>query len=144
MADIKYKAGSLATVMTTALNSLADDARALSGEVDNTTALDFWDDLELLVTYGTAPDAGAVVECYVVPSVDGTNYTDGSGSVEPPATTFAGVFPLRAVTSAQRVALRGVQLPPGKFKYLLKNTAGQAMASSGNTLKRLPYKTQSG
>jgi hypothetical protein len=143
MADIQYKAGSPASVMTSELNSLADDARAISGAIDNTSELDFWDDVELVVTYGTAPSTGGTVELYLVESVDGTNYGDGSSGVAPPATALVGVFPLRAVTSAQRIMVRGVMVPPLKFKYLVTNKAGQAMAASGNTLKRLPYKVQS-
>jgi hypothetical protein len=143
MADIKYKAGSPAAVMTTELDGLANNARAISGAIDNTVELDFWD-VELVVTYGTAPSTGGTVELYLVESVDGTNYGDGDDAVAPPATALVGVFPLRAVTTAQRIMLRGVMVPPLNFKYVVTNKAGQAMAASGNTLKRLPYKVQSG
>jgi hypothetical protein len=81
MADVKYKAGSPAAVMTTELDGLANNARAISGAVDNTADLDFWDDVELVVTYGTAPSAGGTVELYLVESVDGTNYGDGDADV---------------------------------------------------------------
>jgi hypothetical protein len=143
MAEVKYKAGSPAAVMTTELDGLANNARAISGAVDNTADLDFWDDVELVVTYGTAPSAGGTVELYLVESVDGTNYGDGGSGVAPPATTLVGVFPLRAVTTAQRIMVRGVMIPPLNFKYVAVNKAGQATAASGNTLKRLPYKVQS-
>lgn len=143
MAEIKYKAGTLATVMTTALDALANAARAITAAIDNTVALDFWDDLELVVTYGTAPSAGATVEVYLVESVDGTSYGDGDASIAPPATALVGVFPIRAVTTAQRVHVRAVMMPPLNFKYVVTNKAGQAMAATGNTLKRLPYKVQS-
>jgi hypothetical protein len=69
--------------------------------------------------------------------VDGTNYEDGSSTVTP-ARNPDLVFPLRAVTTAQRIVVIG-DLPPGSFVALLRNDGtGQAMAASGNTLKIRP------
>lgn len=145
MAETRYKPESIATVLTTELNSLASGSRKLSGAISNdgATELNFWDDVELVVTFGTAPSVGEVVSLYLIPAADNSNFADGSDSVDPPATSFVGSFPLRAVTSAQRLVVRGVQLPPTEFKYLIKNETSQAFASSGNTLKRVPYRTQS-
>ena len=42
---------------------------------------------------------------------------------------------LDATTAGQRLAARRILVPPGKFKWGLKNNAGQTMASSGNTFK---------
>jgi len=138
MSTIKYGAyGTIATALSTELNSLANNARAISAAI--TGGQELWDDLELAVTYGTAPTAGSVVEIYLIPSVDGTNYVDGDATIVPPFSYLVGYFPLRAVTSAQRIGLRGVVLTPGLWKYLVSNLAGQSMAATGNTMKRRMY-----
>lgn len=133
------------SVMTTELNSLAaSTGKAISSAIDNTTNLDLFDDLELAVTFGTAPTAGTVIEVYLLPSIDGgTTYPDGSTSVLPQASLFVGGFAVRAVTTAQVLTLRGVALPPGWYKYLLQNTTNRAFPASGSVLERNPYQLQS-
>jgi hypothetical protein len=41
--------------------------------------------------------------------------------------------------TAQRITVRGVELPPTKFKVYLDPHAGVALGASGNTLKMLPF-----
>lgn len=131
------------TVFSTDLNSLASNGRVLSSEINNTTDQFMYDDLEFVATYGTGPVAGSVVDLYLLPSQDnGTTYPDGDASNDPPANTKVASFPLKNNTSQQIVPFRRVPLPPGKFKYLIKNTAGQAMAATGNTLKRNSWSMQ--
>jgi hypothetical protein len=36
---------------------------------------------------------------------------------------------------AQRMTLRAVNMPPGKFKFGIRSRAGVTLAASGNTLK---------
>jgi hypothetical protein len=128
------------TAMSTELNSLgATSGKAISSAQDNSATLALFDDVELNVTFGSAPTAGTVVELYLVTSIDGTNYADGSSSVLPQSSLYVGGFAVRAVTSAQRMHIRGVALPPGLFKYLLQNTTNQAFPASGSTLVRNPY-----
>lgn len=130
----------VSTVLSTELNSLAaTTGKAVSAALDNGTNLDLFDDLELAVDFVTAPTAGSVIELYVLPSVDGTNYPDGDTSIVPQASLYVGGFVVRSTTAAQRMVLRGVALPPGLFKYLLQNTTNQAFPASGSTLKRNPY-----
>lgn len=134
----------VSTVMSTDLNSLAaTTGKAISAAIDNGTDLDLFDDLELAVTFGSAPIAGTLIEVYLLPAADGSNYPDGSTSVTPQASLYAGGFVVRAVTTAQVLVLRGVALPPGLFKYLVQNTTSQAFPSSGSTLQRNPYQLQS-
>lgn len=141
---VKWSAlGTSTTAMSTELNSLANGSRAIaSSAVDNDAARNMYADFELYVTYGVAPSAGGRVDLYLVQTLDGTNYADGSASVAPPMTSFAGSFPLRAVTTAQRIVLRHVLLPATDYKPLLDNQAGQAMAASGNTLKYRAYNAE--
>lgn len=150
MATGKYETTTIASLMTTELNSLANNAGALGVEYDNATNLYLWGYFELVVTYGTNPTAGNLVELYLVPAPDGTNYADNTtgASGTTSANYYVGGFPLRAVTTAQRIGLTGasgsgpIWLPPCKFKAFVINKAGQAMAASGNTLKMIPYRYQ--
>jgi hypothetical protein len=130
--------------MTTELNALAGTSgKAISAAIDNSTTLDLFDDLELNVTFASAPTVGTVIEVYLVTSIDGTNYADGSTTVLPQSSLYVGGFTVRAVATAQRMHLRGIALPSGLFKYLLQNTTNQAFPATGSTLNRNPYQLQS-
>lgn len=131
----------IANAMTTELNALAaSTGKAISPAIDNTANGDLFDDLELTVTFAVAPTAGTVVEVYLLPSLDGgSTYADGSSTVTPQASLFAGGFTVRALTTVQRLMLRGIALPPGFFKYLVQNTTNQAFPATGSTLERNSY-----
>ena len=132
------------TVMSTELNSLAaTTGKAISSAIDNSTDLDLFADLELAVDFVSAPTAGTVIELYLLPSVDGTVYPDGSGSVLPQSSLFVDKFAVRAVTTAQVMVARGVALPPGSLKWLVQNTTNQAFPASGSTLRMNAYQLQS-
>ena len=68
----------IATALTTELDGLANaTASAASGAIDNRTTLNLFMDVELVVAaQGSARSAGAVVEVYLVSSLDETNYED--------------------------------------------------------------------
>lgn len=133
----------IVSALTTGLDSLASNSRAISSAIDNGTGRDLYGDLELVVTYGVAPAAGAkVAEIYLLPTVDGTNYPEGSTSVTPQRALLVATFESRSPSTsvAERLVINGITLPPRNYKLLLVNTSGQAYASSGNTLKIKPYK----
>lgn len=148
MASIKLEAAAITSVLTTELNSLANAAAALGTEYDNATNLYLWAMFELNVTFGSSPTAGNTVDLYIIPAPDGTNYDDNTtgASGAAPSTSYVGGFPLRAVTSAQKVPLgatRRVDLPPTKFKVFVVNGSGQAFPASGSTVKMIAYRYQS-
>ncbi|MDB5937254.1 MAG: hypothetical protein JWQ01_4598 [Massilia sp.] len=143
----KLLLGSQATLLTTELNTLANNGTAIStvlggtGVYDNTIgqAGDGYTlcDVELVVTYGVAPTANTGVSFWFLLAEDGANYEDGDASTTPGRLPDI-VFPLRAVTTAQRITRRAM-MPWGKWKSLAKNDGtGQAMAASGNTIKIRP------
>lgn len=142
MATVTFKAytQALTTLLTTDLNSFANNAISnFNGTVlDNTTALDLFADFELNATFAVAPTVGTGIDLYLVPTIDGTNYEDGAlaaANVQPSMAYFAGSFIVRAVTTAQKIAVTGARLGPTKYKAVLVNNAtGQAFAASGNTL----------
>jgi hypothetical protein len=126
------------TYLTTELNSLADGGNKLGGSIDNETdgTNEFFANLELLVaTQGSARDSGATVDVYLLPSVDGTNYCYGADATDPPESAYVGSFVLDAATTARYVTLHNLPIPPLKFKLLVINNTGQALAATTNTLK---------
>lgn len=139
------RSGNPINILTTELNSLTTTGSAISGAIDNDTDRDTLADFELLISYASAPGAGTVIECYIVRTVDGTNYEDGSttGPVLPQS-GFVGGFMLRNVTGAQRIIIPGVPIPPRDFKVMVvAKTTGQTAAASGNTLVGHFYGRQS-
>lgn len=141
MASLKNAAYSAAvTVLTTELNALVNATNAVTGAIDNTSNLDLFDDLELYISaLGATPTVGKTVDVYRVPAVDGSNYEDGDASTLPPAHALVGAFSVRATSNAQRLALEGIRLGPGLFKYVLVNNIGTTMGATNNTLKRRAY-----
>jgi hypothetical protein len=144
MASVQWEVGTDTTVMTTALDSLVDDANAISAEIDNSTDLYLFDDVEWHnAAMGYAPVADGVIELYCVSiELDGTGYEDGDATIDPPQVNLVGVFNLRAETVAQTHILRQIPISPSKYKYVIINKSGQTLASSGNTLKVKPYRYQ--
>ncbi len=100
----------------------------------------------MTIFYGSAPTANTTCDLYVLESVDGTNYGDGTAGSSPVTSTnhFVGSFVLRAVTTKQIINLRGVPLPATNFKVQLVNNGGQAIAgqNSGSRLKVIPVYEQ--
>lgn len=130
--------GSIATLASTELNSLANATGATGAEYDNATNKYTLGVIEVVFGTGSNATAGNTVDIYLVPSADGTNYTDGAGTpANVSASQYAGSVICRAAT-AHRLALNQVLLPLCKFKAVLVNNSGQAFNASGNTVKVLP------
>lgn len=144
------------TLMQTVLDDLADgdlvvsdetSGNMASGVYDNTTALDLYADFDLAVAYGSAPDAGTkVAELYLLPSVDGTDFAVVDVDNQPQKALLIATFESRnpSTTVVEHMIVPGISLPPGKFMFVLKNTGGEAFASSGvtKTLKMRPFQLQ--
>jgi len=147
----KWNAGTITTLASTELNSLANAASALGVEFDNTVDDYLYGVFELTVTFGTNPTASRTVDLYIIPAIDGTNYsttiTGASGYAQ--SNSYAGSFSLQAVTTLQRLTVGGIgyrgllYLPPAKFKAMLINNSGVAFPASGSTLKMIPYRRES-
>ena len=140
---IKWSSPSAASsgnaIAGTALNALANDARVIGSEIDNETGKHMYADFELLCDFASNPSAGGYVALYLIPSLDGTNYADGDASIVPAESLLVGAFPVQANTNDQRIHLRGVLLPPLKFKPLVVNKSGQAFTSDND--HALSYRT---
>jgi hypothetical protein len=139
MSTIKNTRGTIKTALDTALNSMANNTNVLSSAIAFEAAdqgMRFVEG-ELLVTFETNPTANTSFCVWLLREVDGTNYEDGGASVTPTRPPDM-IFTVRAVTTAQRIIVV-CDLPPSAPKVLIRNDGtGQAIASSGNTLKLRP------
>lgn len=140
--------GTPATVLSTELNSLASGTTATSGlgtEYNNTTGLYLYADCLLLLGADATAAAGyPFISLYLVPLSDATTYPN------PPASTGlipenyrVGNFVAVPSTTFRRATLRGIVLPPFKFKMGLMNVLGAAFNATGNTVVIYPFNEQS-
>jgi hypothetical protein len=141
MTSIKWATDSDVSVITTGLNSLANDAYAETSAISNSSDLYLFDDVELYIaSFGATPSTGARVELYMIcKRLDDSSFEDGSTSVTPSPSTLVGVFDIREDSGTQIHILRHIPLPPSDFKYIVRNKTGQSFASSSNLLRRKPY-----
>ncbi len=142
MSTLKWLAPeTLQAYLSTALDSLADSTSDTTGfstlgaEVNNEADLFQYLDLELvLAAQGVARSVGAVVEVWIAVAVDSTpNYPADSNAAL--VSGFLRSFVLDAATTARRLTLTNIPIPPFKFKLYVRNDTGQVLAASGNTLK---------
>lgn len=143
--NILLKGNSWTQMLSSELNSLASSTAVLqatgtNAAFDNSTGLWLWGDFELQVTFGTGPTANSTVDCYLIPlaSAGGTTYWDSSLTALP-LNLYIGSWPVRNVTTAQIIGLRGVPLPPQKFVLLINNGTNQAFPSSGSIVTFYSY-----
>jgi hypothetical protein len=146
MTTVKWEAkAGVESVLTTELNSLADDGNkittsALSNDASNELYL--YADFKLyLAEQGSARDSGGGVALYILPEVD-SDHNYGSDSLDPPVQHRVGFFEFDAAVTARESIIRGVLLPPSDFHVLVINETGQAFAASGNTLDMERYNMQ--
>lgn len=141
-----YKASATSVAWTSgqSLDSLADNEWTdLSDAIDNSTNKYVMADLEIVLGSAAFTGNDSVIEIYLVPSVDGTNYGDWDGNVtteERENENYrVGAVSTSGATEAQRMCKRGIALPNGLFKFGFRSRAGVTLASSGNTVKYRPW-----
>lgn len=119
-----------------------DEWTHLSDEIANSGNYPFAD-FEFVCTSVAFAGADSAIEVYLVPTVDGTNYPDWAGDgvtdEQEHNVHFVGAFVTSGATAAQRLSLRDIELPAGKFKVGVRNRGGIALAASGSTLKYRPW-----
>lgn len=147
MSNAIYSAApSLATIVDTDLNSLANNAiHVETGTIiDNTSNRFFHACAELyLASLDLSSQSNPAVELYMIPAVDGTNYcetgTDATTDEDqyPRATHLAGIFSAVPGSGAavHRMGIEMFLIGPFKYEAVLINKLGVAFPASGNTLK---------
>jgi hypothetical protein len=145
MANIgKWNAPSgIASQLTTELNSLATSTMCSASAIyDNSTAgtLNIYCDLEVNLA-ALSPTAGAYVAVYLWGAPDGTNFpAQSDADLRLTSTQLFCTIPIGTTAStAQRVVVRNLVLPPEQVKWKIDNQTGTALATSGNTMKIITY-----
>jgi hypothetical protein len=111
------------------LKNLANNARVLSDEISTRDILSDW---RLRVRLAVAPTAGRLVLAWFVIDVgDNNEYEDGDSATEGLKAPDL-LFPVRAVTTQQVIAVRGIRKPNTPFKVLVRNDTGQAFTNVDN------------
>lgn len=134
----------ISTVLTTELNSLSNNTMtAASSAINNTSNLDIYVDIEVVLA-ALSPSAGAFVAIYILEAVDSSNYpAQSDADLRLTSTQLLVSIPVGTTGStAQRVVVRNVVIPPGLFKIKLDNQTGVSLAASANTVKFSAYDIQ--
>lgn len=112
-----------------ALQNMANAAVVVGAEIDNSGASGYmYMHLDLLFRAASAPVAGATIDIYLIPAVDGTNYA--IATVPIPGSQYLCSFVSQAVNTAQRVAVLHLVVPRLKFKLAAVNSLGQALTNT--------------
>ncbi len=136
---------SAASMLTTELNSLADDDLTSLGSavLDNTT--NRYEFAGFSLALGSAVDLSASTEpgyqIFLVPSLDSTGYDDGPDTTNEKIaqTHWKCTVGFSPVTAAQRASVDEVPIGPYKYKAVAKNKSGAAAPASGNILSVYTY-----
>ena len=149
MADLTrsgYLAAPISIAWTSgqALDSAVDDEYTdLSDEIDNSTNKYMFADIEIVLASAAFTGADSGIEIYLIPSQDGTNYPTwtGNGTANAAENTahYVGFVSTTGTTAAQRMVLRDVELPNGKYKYGFRSRANVSLAASGNSATWRPH-----
>jgi hypothetical protein len=133
----------IATLLSTELNAMADDANVLSAAIDFTEAAKArkpWMDIEIyLPIIDWSAQVNPALYIWVLPTVDGTNYEDGDATPTSPARAPDKIVPLREANSAQRLVARFLLTTPAQAKILIGNRTGAALSGTLNTLRYQLY-----
>lgn len=146
---LEYQLTTIATLMTTELNALANNALAttVGGTGVYSNSLGYTKGrIQLTCAFGTNPSANTGFSVWFLVAIDGTNYEDGSASVTPGRAPDVIIGNVRAVTTTQ-ILTQDCIIPAnfggvGFNTLILNNGTGQALGASGNTLKLQAYTYQ--
>ncbi len=122
---LPYNAPDVAVAGAT-LNALATAGYAYGAEIDNSVLLYTLADLTVALSAAVVSVAPASLTVFVLPNIDG-NYTTAAGN--PGSSYSAGTYS-GAGGSVQFMQVRGIILPPNKFKIVLLNALGVALPAT--------------
>ena len=141
-----YEASAVTVAWTSgqSLDSLTDDETTdLSDAFDNSSSNYALADVEINLASAAFTGDDCAIELYLVPSVDGTNYSTWMGNTTSPGNANSnyqvGSVTISAGTAAARLSFRDVPLYNGLQKFALRSRANVSLAATGNTLKYRPH-----
>ena len=142
MTDVlkQYQGDAITVSFTTNLfDALLDNEwTAASDEIANSANYPFAD-FEIVLGSAAFTGSDSAIELYIIPSVDGTNYADwneagNTTDAQENNQHFIGSVTTSGDTAAQRLTLRDVEVPAGKFKVGIRNRGGVTLNAT-NTCK---------
>jgi hypothetical protein len=154
MATEKFVAGTVGLTYTTAgfgaeVNSLATGNTVMAGtQLDNSANLDVFCDVSVSLGSVTPSVTGPFVGIYLFPlNEDGTTYGNGQFSTvavaaQPSSPYYAGTISLTTSAGVLTGVIRGIIMPPDKFKFGIYNATGVSLAASANTIDYRTYNRQ--
>lgn len=126
-----------------AINGLTTNTMSsASSTITNNTNLDMYIDIEILLA-SLSPAAGSYVALYILEAIDGSNFpAQSDADLRLTSTQLLCNIPTGvAASTAQRIAVRNVVIPPGAFQLKLDNQTGVTLNAAGNTVKYNSYDT---
>jgi hypothetical protein len=110
---------------------------AASATYNNQTNLDLYCDVEVVLNTLSPSGSTPFVAIYVLAAVDGTNFpAQSDADLRLTTTQLLCSIPIgTTATTAQRVAVRNLLLPPQPIQFKLDNQTGVTLNASGNTVK---------
>ena len=132
---------------TQTMSTLVDNEWTdLSDEIDNTSSLYTMADFEFYLASNSYTGSDSVLELYIIPTLDGTNYPNWTGNVttdqQHNQQYYVRSGTSTGTTTTQRIVISRVPLPPGKFKIGVRNRLNVSTPASGNTVKFRPHSLQ--
>jgi len=133
--------GSNPTIVITGaqLNALGNGSMTTAGATyANQTNADLYCDLEIFLD-PLSPVAPAYVAIYILAAIDGTNFPGQSAAdLRLTTTQLFCVVPIGTTAStAQRVAVRNLLLPPQPVQFRLDNQTGVSIPSNNNSFVKI-------
>ncbi len=133
-----------ALVVSASLSAIASGAYVMGGNINNSVQRNLYMDIELKLSSAVTAGSGQPsVILYLLPSADGgVTYPNPPGSTAgaAPASYYVGSINAVASSAFTSGLLRGVLLPPGYFRILLRNSLGVAFpTSTSSTLSGYRY-----
>ncbi|MDB5849795.1 MAG: hypothetical protein JWP29_3547 [Rhodoferax sp.] len=113
------------------MNALANGAYAYGAEIDNSTGLYLYGDLELALSSAVTSVAPAFLSVFIIPNVGTGNYVASAGNPGSSYLRGTGSF---AGGSIQFMQVQGLILTPGKFKIVIQNNLGVALPATSTSV----------
>jgi len=119
-------------VLAAELNALASGAYSAAGtEVDNSVNRDQWAAVEISLAALT-PTAGAYISVYLITAPDGASYEDAPSATNPAFHDLVATVSVATGAGAKRAITAWFRIPPTKFKIVVLNGTGVALAATTN------------
>ena len=125
--DVQRKTTPTSRTTGISAEAIAAGANYLGSEIDFSTILDTFCDIEIKYTNGVAPAAGKYLEVFLLVAMDDTNYEIGDATPTDPMAIPVGTVRLYTNTTADRIhTIKNVPLGQYKTKVLIKSESDQS------------------